>query len=392
MANLRGPGALVVGGDHPGLGVARSLGRRGIPVIVLDDQYSICSFSRYVSRVVRADDLRDEGRTVDAVMDVGRRLGLKDWVLYPTRDENVAAFSRHRQKLSEIYKVTTPDWETVKWAWNKKNTYDLSLQLKVPSPCTWNPRTEEELSLLHDKLPLAIKPAVKENFFYATGAKAWRANTVDELHHAFRKAQQQIRAEEIMVQEIIPGTGDRQFSYCAFYRDGRAIGSLVARRHRQHPREFGRAATYVESIDLPIVEELSERLLKAMNYYGLVEIEFKQDPRDQQYKLLDINARTWGFHILGAAAGVDFPYLLFADQMQQTTESCRAQAGVGWLRLLTDIPTAFSDILHGQLSLGAYFGSLRRTRVESVFCSTDAMPFLGEFVLLPYLLGKKYLI
>ena len=38
-------------------------------------------------------------------------------------------------------------------------------------------------------------------------------------------------------------------------------------------------------------------------------------------------------------AGVDFPYLLFADQMGELVEDCRAKAGVGWLRLLTDIPT-----------------------------------------------------
>src|SRR5205823_14026777 len=36
-------GALVVGGQHPGLGVARSLGRRGIPVVVIDDQPCVAS-------------------------------------------------------------------------------------------------------------------------------------------------------------------------------------------------------------------------------------------------------------------------------------------------------------------------------------------------------------
>jgi len=67
-------GALVVGGEHPGLGVARSLGQRGIPVYVVDDQYCISSFSRYVKRVVRVPDLRDERRTIDAVLEVGRKL------------------------------------------------------------------------------------------------------------------------------------------------------------------------------------------------------------------------------------------------------------------------------------------------------------------------------
>jgi predicted ATP-grasp superfamily ATP-dependent carboligase len=185
-------GALVVGGDHPGLGIARSLGRRGIPVYVIDDQHSVSLFSRYTQKVLRAKDLRDERKTVDAVLEAGRKFGLKGWVLFPTRDETVAAFSRYRSELAEVFKVTTPQWEIVRWAWDKKNTYDLALELGIPVPQTWNPRSASDLDALHDRLPLAIKPAIKENFFYATGAKAWRANTVEQLKHYFQKAAQQI--------------------------------------------------------------------------------------------------------------------------------------------------------------------------------------------------------
>jgi D-aspartate ligase len=286
--------------------------------------------------------------------------------------------------------VPTPAWDTVKWAWDKKNTYALASRLNIPCPETFNPGSEDELDSLHSKLPLAIKPAVKENFFYATGAKAWRAETLDELHQIYRKAARQIAPQEILVQQIIPGDGRHQVSYCAFFRNGQVHSSLVARRARQHPREFGRAATYVESIDLPLIESLSERFLKAIDYYGLVEVEFKQDPRDGEYKLLDVNARTWGFHSLGFAAGVDFSYLLFADQMGEPMAPCRGRAGVGWLRLLTDVPTAISDICHGQLSVATYLQSLRKTRVESVFCRKDPLPSLAEILLLPYLIVKKF--
>lgn len=384
-------GAIVIGGEHPGLGIARSLGRRGIPIIVIDDQHSVSQFSKYVTRVVRVKDLRDEEKTVESVMQVGQQYGLKGWVLYPTRDETVAAFSRHRDRLAEFFRVTTGCWDTVRWAWDKKNTYDRALELGIPVPHTYNPRTEAELAELYSHLPLAIKPAVKENFFYATGAKAWRAETPDQLNDLYRKAIRQVRAEEILIQEIIPGDGQQQYSYCAFFRDGKAHSTLVARRMRQHPREFGRAATYVETIDLPEIEELSERFLRAIDYYGLVEVEFKQDPRDGQYKLLDVNARTWGFHSIGGPAGVDFPYLLYADQVGKTVEHARGRAGVGWLRLVTDLPTAASYLWDGELDLRSYWRSLVRTRSESVFCLRDPMPSLAEVLMLPYLVKQKYL-
>jgi D-aspartate ligase len=383
-------GAVVIGGEHPGLGIARSLGRRGIPICIIDDQHSVSQFSRYATQVVRVKDLRNEQNTVDNVMEIGQRYGLKGWVLFPTRDETVAAFSRHRDRLAEFFRVTTPAWETVQWAWDKKNTYDRAAELGIPVPQTYNVMTEEGLAGLYNRLPLAIKPAVKENFFYATGDKAWRAETPEQLNNLFRKAKQQIRPEEILIQEIIPGSGLQQYSYCAFFRDGIAQATLVARRLRQHPREFGRAATYVETIEHPEVEELSERFLKAINYYGLVEVEFKQDPRDGQLKMLDVNARTWGFHSLGVPAGIDFPYLLYADQVGKSVESSKAKAGVGWLRAVTDVPTVASDLWARELSLRSYLKSLRNTRTESVFCLRDPLPTVAEVLMLPYLVAKKY--
>lgn len=385
-------GAIVIGGEHPGLGIARSLGRRGIPVYVIDDQHSISQFSKYVTRVVRVKDLRDERNTVENVLEVGQSHGLKGWVLFPTRDETVVAFSRYRDRLAEFFRVTTPCWDTVKWAWDKKNTYDLAAELGIPVPHTYNPRTEAELADLYARLPLAIKPAIKENFFYATGAKAWRAETPDQLNDLFRKAALQIKPEEILVQEIIPGDGQQQYSYCAFFRDGEAQSTLLAKRIRQHPREFGRAATYVETIDFPQIEELSERFLKAINYYGLVEVEFKRDPRDGQFKLLDVNARTWGFHSLGGPAGVDFPYLLYADQVGKPVERSRARAGVGWLRAVTDLPTVASDLWDGVFDMRSYWTSLKRTRIESVFCVRDPLPSVAEVLMLPYLVTKKYFV
>jgi D-aspartate ligase len=383
-------GALVIGGDHPGLAIARSLAPRGIPVWVLDDQFCISSFSRYVSKVLRRPNLRDHEAVVDAVIEIGQQHGLQGWVLFPTRDETVAAFSRHRDRLAEHFRVTTPAWETVRWAWDKKNTYRLAEQLRIPVPRTWQVEGSLDVERLSPHLPLAVKPAVKENFFYATGAKAWRADTPEQLRALVDKAARDIHADEILVQEIIPGDGRQQLSYCAFFKDGNAHSTLLARRMRQHPREFGRAATYVETIELPAIEELALRFLRAIDYYGLVEVEFKQDPRDGEYKLLDVNARAWGFHGLGQAVGVDFPYLLYADQCGLQTSSAHAAPGQGWLRLIPDLAVVAKDLADGYLSFGAYWQSLKATKVESVFAHNDPLPFVGELALLPYLIVKKY--
>jgi len=382
-------GAVVVGGDYQGLGIVRSLGRYGVPICIIDDEYSIGRFSRFTTRWVRVSNLRDEQATVASVLAIGRRLALNGWVLYPTREETVAAFSRHRGELLEQFRVPTPGFDSVRWAWDKRNTYQLANKLDIPAPKTWYPRRPEDLDVIDADPPLAIKPAIKEDFFYASRAKAWRVDTRTELIERFKQAVTIAGDGEVMVQEVIPGDGSRQYAYCAFFKNGSAVASMVARRRRQHPPEFGRASTYVETTELPLLETLSERFLRAIDYYGLVEIEYKQDPRDGQYKLLDVNARTWGYHTLGQRAGIDFPYLLFTDQLGGRVAPCRAEPGIRWIRLLTDLPTGFGEIRRGRLKLRSYLRSVLRSNIESVFSWEDPLPGLAEVALVPYLYLKR---
>jgi D-aspartate ligase len=382
-------GAVVVGGDYQGLGIVRSLGRQNIPVCVIDDEHSIARYSRYTTHTITVRELRDERRTVETVLEIGQRLNLLGWVLYPTREETVAAFARYRSLLSPFFRVPTPEWDTTQWCWDKRKTYSLANELGIPTPRTWYPKSADELEQITGDPPYAVKPAIKEHFIYATKVKAWRANDRAELRHLYQRAAAQVGPSEVMIQELIPGGGSQQFAFCAFFKDHKAIGSTVVRRSRQHPPEFGRASTFVETIDLPILEELSARFLSAINYYGLVEMEYKLDERDGQYKLLDVNGRTWGYHSIGQSAGVDFPHMLFADMLGMPIKPQRGRTGVKWVRLLTDVPTAALEILRGRQDLRAYARSLRNVDIESVFNTKDILPGLVELALFPYLAVKR---
>jgi D-aspartate ligase len=382
-------GAIVLGGDYQGLGIVRSLGRRGVPVCVIDDEHSIARVSRYTSCWARVADLGDEHRLVEDLLRIGRERNLAGWVIFPTRDETVAAIARNRERLAATFRVPTAGWETIRWAWDKRSTYELAESLDVPAPRTWQPASVAELEAIDGQPPFAIKPAIKEHFFYETKAKAWRADSVEELRDLVAKALDIVGPGEVLVQELIPGDGQQQYAYCALYEDGKPIATMVARRLRQHPPEFGRASTYVETIDAPQVEELSRRLLGQIRFSGLVELEFKRDPRSGAFKLLDFNARTWGYHTIAGEAGVDFPYLLFRRQLEQPVERQRTRSGVRWIRILTDLPTAIAEIGRGRLRLRAYVRSLRRAQVEAVFSRDDPLPGLAELALIPYLAVKR---
>jgi len=382
-------GALVLGGDFHGLGIVRSLGRRGVPVGVVDDERSIAFYSRYTTFTHRVPSLRGAKETVEALLDLGRREKLQGWVLYPTRDESVAALSQYRDELTEIFRVPTPSWRTVNWLWDKRKTYQLAQEIGIPIPKTWYPRNLRELEQVDGCFPLALKPAIKEHFIYATKDKAWRADSPAQLRKLFHKASQVVPPGEIMIQDLIPGSGDCQYAYCCFFKNGKALASLAVCRRRQHPAEFGRASTYVESIELPLLEEYSHRFLRAIDFYGLVEVEFKLDPRDGKYRLLDVNGRTWGYHTIGRRAGVDFPHLLFTDQLDGEVAIRIGKPGIRWIRLMTDLPSGMLGILQGEFRLGSYVRSLFHCDEEAVMCKDDPMPGLAELALVPHLIRTR---
>ncbi|MGZ4202979.1 MAG: ATP-grasp domain-containing protein, partial [Thermoleophilaceae bacterium] len=252
-------GGVVIGGDYQGLGIVRSLGRRGIPVCILDDERSISRYSRYATHVQHVPGLRSDEELVAALLALRDRFGLEGWVVYATRDENVAGLSRNKALLREHFRIPTAGWRSIEFAWDKRNTYSLARELGIPIPQTSWPETLDGFA---GPFPVALKPAIKEHFFYETKAKAWPAETLGELRELHARASAFVPRGELMLQELIPGDGASQLAYCALFESGRPRASMVVERRRQHPPQFGRASTHVVVVDnAPEIEEFATRFL-----------------------------------------------------------------------------------------------------------------------------------
>jgi D-aspartate ligase len=221
--------------------------------------------------------------------------------------------------------------------------------------------------------------------------KAWYVNDRESLLRRYDEACSLLPPELLMIQEFLPGRGEAQFSYAALCDDGEPLAFMTARRTRQVPMDFGRFSSFVETVDEPGLIEPTTRLLRHLRYTGLVEVEFKLDPRDGEYKLLDVNTRVWGWQTLCGRAGVDFPYLLWQLIQGQTIPLLEARTGVRWARMGADLYTAFLEMAGGRLSLRSYLQSVRGPIEWAIFAVDDPVPFLCQFPALAYLLAKRTL-
>jgi predicted ATP-grasp superfamily ATP-dependent carboligase len=375
--------------DYRGLAVVRSLGRQGIPVWVLErGDHLLAALSRYNCRTLSWPS-RSEEEKVNFLLELADREGIRDWVLFPTGDEDAAFVARHHQTLGERFQLTTPPWDVLQWSYNKRLAYELADRVGVDHPVTMYPASRDDVAAGEWKYPVILKPAYNSGFNRFTASKAWRVDTREQLLARYDEARTLVDADNLMIQELIPGGGESQFSYTALCRNGGPIASLTARRTRQFPMDFGRASTFVESIEDPATVAAAVPLLGALQYTGIAEVEFKRDPRDGRLKLLDINPRVWGWHSLCGAAGVDYPYLLWLMTVGEPVPVTRAVAGVRWVRMSTDVPTVIREVLRGRLPLREYLRSIRPPRASAIYASDDPLPGILEILLLVYLACKR---
>lgn len=379
-------GAIVIGSDYIALGVVRSLGRQGIPVWVLrDSMHAEAAVSRYARRCLPWPPLEDA--RLGFLLDLSTKQGLKGWALFPTDDEAAALVARQHQVLAQHFVLTTPPWEVLRWAYDKRQTHALAQRLGIGHPWVEFPRDDAAVAALDCAFPVILKPAVKNLTNAFTLARAWRVDGRAELIERYAEACRLVPRDVIMIQELIPGGGETRYSFAALCADGRPLAWLTARRTRQFPIEFSRGSTFVETIDEPAIERLARRLLAEIRYSGLVEVEFKGDPKSGEPKLLDINGRTWGWHTLGRRAGMDFPFLAWQLAHGAAIPEMQARPGVRWVRALTDIPAAWAEFRHGHLSVGAYARSIRPPIECAMLAMDDPMPALSD---LPSILWRSW--
>jgi D-aspartate ligase len=373
-------GAIVLGGAHGSLEIARSLGRRGIRVWIVTGDNPLATMSRYVERSLTWIGPRDDG-ALPFLAELCRNHDLRGWVLFAGSDDDLCFVAQNHAALTSLFTLTAPAWDTVRFAYDKRLMNLRAAELGIAHPRTHYPRTADDLAATDFAYPVILKPSVREGRNAFVDAKAWRIDQPHELAARYEAAKALVGTDTVMVQELIPGGGTAQYSYAAVWDRGRPIAALVARRRRQYPVEFGFTSTLVETIEAPEIEAAATRFLGSLDYSGLVEIEFKHDARDGLYKILDVNARAWTWIALGAAAGTDFPSIQWALATGEEMTPQTARSGVNWLYFPRDFAASLHEMAAGRLSLLGYLQSVRRPAAAAVFAWDDPWPALIDIPL-----------
>lgn len=376
--DTRRPLAVVLGASVNGLSFVRSLGRRGIPTLMLDSEPLVGTYSRY-TRFMRHASLAEKPQDFVRLLEsIGSWLDMPG-VLLPTSDEHGLIISQQRQLLSRSFHFVVPDSETMENIVNKRRQYALAEASGVPIPKSHFPESIEEVKVIADgvSFPCILKPYKAHEGRKKISRKVAVVESREDLILQYEQVAN--GNVEFMIQEIIPGEDTNLFGYLAFWdAEGRERSWLTKRKLRQNPPHYGDGSLQ-ETVDAPEVADLSRRLLKNFTYRGFVGIEFKFDSRDKTFRLMEINPRTVSGNQLAIAAGIDFPaigYQYLTGLDVGALDSQKFHVGVRYIHEEWDIKSYLALRKSGRLTLGRWLASLRGVEAMAIGAWDDPLPAL----------------
>ena len=334
------PAALVMNTHITGLAVTRSLGRAGIPVLGLDDERGgLGQHSRHLTGLglVPGPTVADGAALADHLEALGPAFAERP-VLMPTNDDWVLALARHRDRLEPHYRFPFAAYDVVQRALSKTTLYRACESLGVDVPQTWyldEGRSPEQVAAEVD-YPCVLKPDDSRGFYSAFGAKVF---VVDSPAAFVERCAAAAAYGLTLVAQRWIGTQPGGFWSVASYLSpgGAPRGVFTGRKLEQWPPDFGTSCLADARWDADIADA-GVRVLQALGYHGISEIEFVQDAATGRLLLLDVNTRAWKWVGLPVAAGVDLPLLAYRDAVGEGFDSGPQRDGTRWTFLRDYLP------------------------------------------------------
>ena len=365
------------------LATVRSLGRRGVEVHAAPARFIAPALrSRYVRQVQRLPPWLGDGRDWLLAAEMLLRRERYDLVI-PCNEVPLLQLHTYRAELGSLARLAVPDERAIDVLFDKHAVRELARSLGVPVADGGLPQPGEDAATILARYgtPLMVKPR--------------HSYTLTEPDH--RRKVRTVR-DAAMLATLLPGLAPEEYLFEAFF-PGQGLGvSVLAHEGRllqafehHRVREDESGSYYRVSAPLtPALLAACEAICGALSYTGVAMFEFRRDPANGAWILLEVNARPWGSMPLPVGLGVDFPwcwYRLLVDGVEEPRRSY--PAGIYARNLLHDLRGLTAEALRwrarGEPWLGPWLGALAEVRrwplgqeLQDTVVADDPAPGLVE--------------
>jgi predicted ATP-grasp superfamily ATP-dependent carboligase len=361
---------------HGGLGVIRSLGRKGVPVYGLHEgPWAPAASSRYLHGRCFWQPSPDDADLVRAgLLRLSERIG-QPAVLVPTDDAGAIFLAEQGDDLRQRFLFPDPPRDLPRRVAGKYSLYELCREYGVPCPRAAVP---DSLEAAREFAADAGFPLIAKLTTPWTGGGRLRSTSIaddaQELEDMYRACE--AAGVGLMLQEFIPGGPGHDWFFHG-YCDGSSTcrPAFTGVKERSYPAHAGLTSLGRSTANTRLRDEVTG-LLARLGYRGIMDLDIRWDARDDQYKLLDFNPRIGAqFRLFRDGAGTDVVTACYLDLTGQAVPVSEQVTGRGFMVENYDPISAFSYWRGGELGLGSWLASLRTVHETAWFARDDLRPF-----------------
>jgi len=370
--------------SHGGLNIMRSLGRLGVPVYNVDpDPWAPAFQSRYCKGKFLWDiEHRPREESVEYMAGIRRKIG-RPCILIPTTDRTARFVADHSRRLAEEFMFPEQPPGLVDALSSKREMFHLARKHQIPTPDSVFPQSREDVLRFLERVrfPVMLKGIDGQRLWERTGKKMFITQSADELLELYDLAEDQ-QNPNLMVQEYIPGGDDTIWMFNGYFNThSDCLVGFTGKKIRQCPVHTGSTSLGI-CLHNSAVEEITRHFMKAIGYRGVLDIGYRYDARDGQYKVLDANPRIGAtFRLFVGENGIDVARALYLDLTNQEVIASPAKEGRKWMVEDLDLVSSYRYFREGNLGLADWLRSFRGVE-ETAFLSTDdPLPAVAMIVL-----------
>lgn len=357
----------------------RSLGKLGVRVWAAHHHaLSPPNSSRYCAGTVAVGfngrPWPDEELTLSELLAAGRQLG-RSTVLIAGSDEWSTFVAQHAAVLAEWFRFPLMPLELVEGLATKDGLYRLATRHDLPTPRMVFPtsRSQAIAEAAALQYPVMIKPIVSRPDVQVKAV----VDNARELLDVYRRMEESPDAPNVMYQEYIPGDDSDVWIFNGYFdAESRCLAAATGVKIRQHPARMGIASLGEMRHNQTVIDATCE-FLRKVGYRGIVDVGYRYDARDGQYKVLDINPRLGGaFRMFVDKTGMDVARALYLDLTGHGVPRIATFDGRRWINETADIIASTHYHRLDGLGLIGWLRSLRGVREGATWALNDPMPFI----------------
>jgi len=357
----------------------RSLGSHRIALYGVDAERNAPGFA---SRYCRGKFIKHLNQTntkeyLDLVLSIGAGLKVKS-ILIPTSDELSVFVAEYAVELGRYFIFPENNPQLIKTLISKEGMYGLAKKHGVPTAETLFPKSIDDVVAYAGEVtfPVMLKGIHGNRLQLRTGKKMVIVHSKEELLGHY-KILEDPDMPNLMIQEYIPGGDDQIYMFNGYFNDkSDCLAAFTGHKVRQYPVHVGCTSLGVCKWNQKVAD-ITIQFMKTIGYKGILDIGYRWDPRDGQYKVLDINPRVGqAFRLFLAVNGMDVVKALYLDLTRQKVINGVTREGRRWMIEDYDLESSMDYFREGTLTFREWLKSFRGVEEGTWFSWKDPIPFL----------------